>query len=116
MDKWGAILLSALIFGIYHFIVDKIPVTALLGVLLGYICWQTRSILPGMIVHALHNGITTLIPMVPRWPDWTGLNNPEASRLPLQIVLPAVGLFLVGLLVLPRFRPRQDVIPETATY
>lgn len=107
LGKWNAILLSALIFGIYHFIVDKLPITTLLGVLLGYICWQTRSILPGMIVHGLHNAISVLLPLV-RWPDWTGFNDPSSTHLPGRILIPAVVLFVLGLLFLRRSDPDDE--------
>jgi ABC-2 type transport system permease protein/sodium transport system permease protein len=110
LGKWGAIAIAGLIFGVYHFLVDKLPITALLGILLGYVCWQTRSILPGMIVHALHNAISTVLPMVPRWPEWTGLNQVESVHLPLRIVLPAAALFITGLLLLPRRKPEPRAI------
>ena len=46
MSKWPAILLAGLIFGIFHFMIDRIPITALVGVVLAYLCWQSRSIWP----------------------------------------------------------------------
>ncbi len=97
--KWAAIAVAGLIFGIYHFMFDRIPVTTLIGILLGCICWQTRSILPGMIIHALHNAISTTIPMVGHWPAWTGLADPDATHLPLRILIPAAALFLIGLVL-----------------
>jgi sodium transport system permease protein len=111
LGKWNAILLAALIFGIYHFIVDKLPITTLLGILLGYICWQTRSILPGMIVHALHNAVSVLLPLT-HWPDWTGFNDPSSTHLPWRILVPAVVMFLLGLLLIRRSEPDRDPYGE----
>ena len=52
-----AVLVVGIIFGIYHIQVVKIPTTALLGVVLAIVCWRTRSILPGIIIHVCNNGL-----------------------------------------------------------
>ncbi|MEP0841853.1 MAG: CPBP family intramembrane metalloprotease, partial [Phycisphaerae bacterium] len=55
LRKWPAILATGAIFGIYHFMIEKIPLTALLGVLLAYLAWQGRSLYPAVLAHAMHN-------------------------------------------------------------
>ncbi|MCH7808582.1 MAG: CPBP family intramembrane metalloprotease, partial [Planctomycetes bacterium] len=76
--KWSAILVSAAVFGVFHFFVFKFPVTAALGAVLGYLCWQSRSILPVIIAHMLHNGIGTLSAIRPTWFDW--MTTPNADE------------------------------------
>ncbi len=61
LGKWGGILLTAAIFGVFHFFVFRFTVTAGLGVVLGYLCWQSRSVLPGILAHFLHNGLGVLM-------------------------------------------------------
>ena len=66
-----------------------------------------------MIVHALHNAISTLLPLVPRWPHWTGMSA-ESQHLPLRILAPAAFLFITGLLLLPR-RPHEETDTDAAS-
>ncbi len=60
-----SILLSALLFGSFHLIttdglaIERFPPSTLLGVVLGWICWRTKSIFPGMMLHMMHNGLLT---------------------------------------------------------
>jgi len=53
----GAIILSALVFGILHGASALLPIFAF-GCLLGYIRERSRSLLPTILVHMIHNGIT----------------------------------------------------------
>lgn len=52
--KW-AILISALIFGLFHMSLVKFLPTAFLGAFLAYIVWQGKSIFLSMMVHFLNN-------------------------------------------------------------
>ncbi len=115
LKKWSAILLSAAIFGVYHFLIDKVVITALLGVMLAYLCWQTRSIFPGMLVHALHNGLVPILSRLPAAARWLGLDAETADAalsLPIHVTIPAVIFFAAGLLLIAGpFGRRSD--PET---
>ena len=111
--KWSAILASAAVFGVFHFFVFKFPVTVALGVVLAYLCWQSCSIVPGVVAHALHNGISALSVVVPHWPQWIGIpdgqnSTGEWTHLPLQVNVIGVVVFLLGLWAAsrPRLRPR----------
>src|SRR5262249_42891919 len=52
------VVASAVLFGVFHvlFGFDRILPSTLLGLVLGWVCWQTGSVLPGMVLHACHNG------------------------------------------------------------
>lgn len=52
-----AILLVSLLFGLFHFSLDRLLPTAVLGLLLGLATWRTGSLLPAMLIHGLNNGI-----------------------------------------------------------
>jgi membrane protease YdiL (CAAX protease family) len=56
--KWKAIAVSALLFALLHGQPVAAPVQFAIGMLLGYIGWQTGSVIPCMLYHALHNGIS----------------------------------------------------------
>jgi len=53
-----AILLSALIFGIFHINPAQILTAFLLGLLLAWLYYKTRSLVPGILVHILNNSLS----------------------------------------------------------
>ena len=56
-----AILLSALLFGVFHMIPQQAINAFLVGIILGYIYFRTKSLLTVIILHALNNGISYLM-------------------------------------------------------
>ena len=77
LPAWGAIVLSAAIFGLFHasagglVAIERILSSTLLGVALGALSWATRSVFPGMVVHVLHNSLMlSLIYWGPRLEGW----------------------------------------------
>lgn len=52
-----AIFWSALIFGIYHFNPAQVIGASLIGLVLGYLFWRTRSVWPCIVLHAVNNGL-----------------------------------------------------------
>jgi sodium transport system permease protein len=56
--KWGAILLTSAIFGLAHGILQQSIGAAAIGVVIGYVAVKTGSLLPGVLYHAVHNGLS----------------------------------------------------------
>lgn len=56
-SPWVAILLSAFIFSVAHFQFEGLLPRMLLGVLLGWLYWQTRNFWVPVIAHFFNNGI-----------------------------------------------------------
>lgn len=57
---WLTIGGSALLFGFFHLVSAgglAFLSSTVLGMVLGWLAWRTGSVLPGMILHAIHNGI-----------------------------------------------------------
>jgi len=101
--KWTAIVISAAVFGVFHFFLFKFAVTASLGVVLAYLCWQSRSILPAIVAHFLHNAIGATTVINPNWPTWIGLNaESEWVHFPIQVLILGSAVFVIGLLVASR--------------
>ena len=50
-----AILVTGVAFGLAHGLVLGLPVLSIFGITLGWLRWQTGSVYPGMVVHALFN-------------------------------------------------------------
>lgn len=62
-----AVLLSALLFGLFHvattsmLAIERFLPSTFLGLILGWLCYRTASVWPGMLLHATHNGLLLLI-------------------------------------------------------
>ena len=57
----SAIFVSAFFFGITHGILQQSLNAFIIGLLLGYIAVRCGSLIPTIIMHVLHNGITVLV-------------------------------------------------------
>jgi membrane protease YdiL (CAAX protease family) len=55
--RWPSILLVGLAFGLAHGLVVALLVLVPFGVALAYLRDRTRSVLPGIFVHGLFNGV-----------------------------------------------------------
>jgi sodium transport system permease protein len=62
-SKTGAILMSAMLFGLMHVLtsnvlaIERFLPTTFMGIILGWLCVQSGSLWPGMLLHAVHNGL-----------------------------------------------------------
>lgn len=67
--RWGAILVSAVLFAIAHFNPAQIPHALIVGTLLGWLFTKTGSIIPGLIIHWINNTsgyvIMNMFPTIP---------------------------------------------------
>jgi ABC-2 type transport system permease protein/sodium transport system permease protein len=109
LGKWSTLFVAALIFGVFHFVIDKVPVTTLLGMALGYLCWQSRSIWPCIVFHALHNGSAIILPTLPNIGNW--LNAGAVNRgghFPLAVIVGAATLFVFGIVLIGTIQPGAD--------
>jgi membrane protease YdiL (CAAX protease family) len=113
--KWTAILASAGFFAVFHFILFKFVVAGALGVVLGYLCWQSRSIFPGVLAHAMHNTLGVLSVIQPKWTSYLGV--PEAVKdtetslhLPSHLLVLGCGVFVFAILLASRrATPARDI-------
>ena len=90
-----AIVFSALIFGIIHFNPVQTVNAFFAGLLLGWLYYRTRSIVPGIVLHVLNNSVSV----------WLTLNYPDAMSISDVMDVPAycVTLVLAGLALLLAF-------------
>jgi sodium transport system permease protein len=72
--KWWAIVLSAVAFGAVHMFLSQKISAAALGIVIGYLAIHTGSLWPGVLFHAIHNG---LLVSLQRWTT-TIEANPES--------------------------------------
>jgi hypothetical protein len=57
VGRWPSLVLVGLAFGVAHGLVEALLVLVPFGIALAWLRDRTRSVYPGMVVHALFNGI-----------------------------------------------------------
>ena len=85
--KWMAIIASAVFFGAAHGVLQQSLSAAVLGVVLGYVAYQTKSLFPAIAFHLTYNSLTMTVgvkgaELVERFP---------ALRLVLEPVVDEMG-------------------------
>lgn len=99
-----SIVLSAFLFAVAHASIYRMMPVMLLGMAIGWLFWHSRSVLPGMVAHALNNGLAVGVISVPAVRDYFVKNN--LQFVPVEWSL--VGLLLcVAGLWLARFGTRR---------
>lgn len=93
----NAILISAALFGVYHMSVVKFFTTALIGLAICYVAHKTKSIVPGMLMHFINNGLSCVIMY---FPDEAGRIIPIFADEEISVMDAAVLLVVGALLVL----------------
>ncbi len=115
-NRWQAILITSILFGLAHFAIQQAIITFAIGMILGVIAIETRSLIPCMIYHATHNSITVLLPRIdattvegsPLLPWLLFTNDGSIWQ---YSVLPGIVMTLIGTLLLIWFvkNPASDV-------
>jgi sodium transport system permease protein len=59
--KWRAIVISSIMFGVTHTVLQQSLVTSIVGAVIGYVAVQSGSIFPAMMFHFTHNATTLTI-------------------------------------------------------
>jgi ABC-2 type transport system permease protein/sodium transport system permease protein len=64
------IVISAVLFGVFHVIIQSAPgafsierllPSTLMGLVLGWLAWRSRSVIPGMLLHGIYNALLVLV-------------------------------------------------------
>ncbi len=108
---WQAILISSIVFGMFHVLsnsviaVDRLIPTTLVGIVLGYLAYKSDSILPGVILHAIHNAAVSFLAYYqPRLSEYSWFPG-ESDPVPGIWVVAAVVVATIGLLLVVTSRP-----------
>jgi ABC-2 type transport system permease protein/sodium transport system permease protein len=109
-----AIVVSAVLFGLFHIFAlgglatPRLLPSTLMGLILGWVCYRTGSVLPGMLLHACHNGAALTVAYYVEELDvdsWGILDQPHLP--PWWLVAAGVGSAL-GVATLALFRNDRD--------
>lgn len=95
-----AIFISALLFGLFHvattsvLAVERFLPSTFLGLFLGWVCYRTASVWPGMLLHATHNAFLLLIAYYRDALLERGWGVAEQSHLPFSWLLGAAMMVM----------------------
>ncbi len=101
-SKVRAVIISALMFGISHGVLQQSIAASVMGVLLGWIALRTGSVLPGMLIHFTNNALSVSLERIAA-SEWQGASifvtttSEGAAYQPLWIVV-ASGVAVTCLL------------------
>ncbi len=112
MSKWTAIFLTAACFGVFHISIYRIMPTAVIGIMVSLIVWETRSIWAGVLFHMLHNGLAILIT---KYSMFEGITKPERNVFDWPQFSVLFGIFVLGLAFLvlsSRSSKPAETVPE----
>jgi membrane protease YdiL (CAAX protease family)/ABC-type transport system involved in multi-copper enzyme maturation permease subunit len=108
-----AVIVSGLLFGLFHILstnllsIDRFLPTALIGMVLAIVCYQSGSVIPGMVLHTLHNLILVSAALFQDWIVQHNLITPEQKSLPIGLVIGAVVVSGIGFVLLFVGQPRD---------
>ncbi len=103
LSPTGVIVTTSLIFGLFHvltgnaLLVERFIPTTLLGLLLGWIAYRTGSVIPGMVMHFVHNALLELIAHYHKELEFLGDTVANDNHLPVSWLVTATSIALVGI-------------------
>ena len=98
---WVAIVASGLIFGVIHVNPVQVVYASLAGILLGWLYWRTRSLVPCMVVHVLNNCFSVCLTR--SFPEAESLLEVVGGQVYPALLIGAVVAFVVSLWALNRW-------------
>jgi len=108
-----AVLYSALIFGLFHVItgsmlsLERFFPSTLLGLFLGFVAIRTGSLWPGVLLHAIHNGLVFWLTQFTEkeLSEWFGSTNEHFPPLWIfaSLVSVTIGIALLYFITQQRF-------------
>lgn len=109
------ILLTSFLFGLFHvltgsaLLVERFIPTFLLGLVLGTIAYRSGSVLPGIVMHFIHNGLLETIGHYHKQLDFLGADFDNQTHLPVLWIVVATSVAVVGMVLVFQSRPAGNV-------
>ncbi|TWU60118.1 ABC-2 family transporter protein [Rubripirellula tenax] len=102
MKPWQTIALTSVLFGLFHvltgsaLLIERFVPSTLLGFVLGWIAYRSGSVLPGMVMHFVHNGLLELVGHYHEKLEFLGADFDNQTHLPVTWIVIATGIAVVG--------------------
>ena len=106
-----AIAATAILFGLFHIVVrdslflERMIPSTFMGMILGTMLERSGSVFPGMLLHAVHNGLLLCVVHYKTQLEQLGIGLEQRSHLPPIWLAGGAGLAILGGLILWRTRP-----------
>lgn len=97
-----AIVISSVVFGMMHVLtsnvlaVERFLPSTFMGLILGWVALRTGSIWPGMLLHAIHNGLLLAVSHYQDQLKEAGFFVEERSHLPIHWLLSGAAMLAIG--------------------
>ncbi len=107
-----AVLVTALMFGISHGVLQQSIAATIMGVLLGWVALRTGSVLPGILIHFTNNALSVSMERIAS-SQWEGASlflttsDSGPAYQPMWIVV-SIGIAVTCLLYFETLRPKVD--------
>ena len=114
-----AIIFSSCLFGLFHVIVlnslffERFVPTCFLGLILAWICVRTESVLPGMLLHSLHNGLLLSLSSFTKELTTLGIGTESQEHLPARWIIAAAIAVSIAVAMLMLSTRRRTMVPAT---
>jgi sodium transport system permease protein len=102
LDGFWTVVFSAVLFGVFHEVLfaGRLLPSLFLGLVLGFMRLRSGSILPGIVLHALHNGFLLTLSVYRDQLMANGWDVEEESHLPLTWHAAAIVGVVIGVALL----------------
>ncbi len=103
-----SILSTAVLFGLFHVIVkdalffERLLPSTLMGIVLGVVFERSGSVLPGMLLHVIHNGLLITVSEFESELTQLGIGISDRQHLPASILVGAAVPIVVAVVLLAR--------------
>jgi sodium transport system permease protein len=104
-DTAGAVLVTALLFGLFHLDMYRLIPTTILGVLLGFIAIESGSIVPSMVAHFCNNAILITLASLRLDQRMETLSHRDLTL----IVIASLALTVTGFMLVRGATPKPEV-------
>jgi ABC-2 type transport system permease protein/sodium transport system permease protein len=97
------IVTTAIVFGAFHLIApnplasERFVSSTLVGLVLGWLRWRTGTVLPGMLLHTLHNGLLIMLVYYEPQLSERGIGIARETHIPTEWVAAGVMTACLGL-------------------
>lgn len=102
MTPARTILVTSILFGLFHvltgnaLLVERFIPSTLMGLIIGWVAYRSGSVLPGMIIHFVHNGLLNLVMYYADELSFLGEGFDDQTHLPLHWLVSAGLIVTVG--------------------
>ena len=90
---------------------ERFVPTCFLGIILGWVCYRTGSVLPGMLLHTLHNGLLLSVSSFTNELATLGVGTESQEHLPTLWILAAGTTVAIAFLMLILGTQRPVSVP-----